>query len=284
MSEDESICTVDNDDSDGGMGEVMIAEGLTLPEMCKIYLKVEANGFADRLLFVELPVLKDSDAQWANYIRSNNYFYPGEVLDAQPVTSTDPPAVEEMYASLDEEICTVNENTGTVTALEVGECVIRMTARADDYLDVIIDRIIPVDAPAEVFQDIVWDAWAALDAEAESDPAVVGAVIPALAVPVAKVADGDADGELDDFGGSPVFEYEAEGDCSISSGREISFTNATECVVTVTVSAGARGQATFSKDFMFTPGLGSFELTWGGYDSGGNSTAFGADTAAFHSG
>ena len=281
MSEDESICTVDNDDSDGGMGEVMIAEGLTPPKICKIHLKVEADGFADRLLFVELLVLKDSDAQWGDYVRSNNYFYPGEVLDAQPVTSTDPLAVEEMYASLDEEICTVNESTGTVTALEVGECVIRMTARADYYLDVIIDRIIPVDAPAEVFQDIVWDAWAALDAEAESDPAVVGAVIPALAVPIAKVADGDADGELDDFGGSPVFEYEAEGDCSISSGREISFTNATECVVTVTVSAGARGQADYSKDFMFTPGLGSFELTWGGYDSGGNSTAFGADTAAF---
>ena len=45
------------------------------------------------------------------------------------------------------------------TAIAVGECVIRLSARAEGYLDVIIDRLIPVDAPSQVILDIAWDAF-----------------------------------------------------------------------------------------------------------------------------
>ena len=50
-SADENVCTV------ASSGEAAILPGVTAPEVCKIYLKVEATGFADRTLFAELPIL-----------------------------------------------------------------------------------------------------------------------------------------------------------------------------------------------------------------------------------
>ena len=72
-------------------GGVIILPGVTAPEVCKIYLKVEAPGFADRTLFAQLPILKENDVAWDHYERVNNYFYPGEVISAGAITYNDPP-------------------------------------------------------------------------------------------------------------------------------------------------------------------------------------------------
>ena len=58
-----------------------ILPGVTAPDVCKIFLKVEASGYADRTLFVELPVLKENDTEWGHYNRVNNYLFPGEMLE-----------------------------------------------------------------------------------------------------------------------------------------------------------------------------------------------------------
>ena len=248
-SVDESICTVDMG------GGVMILPTIAAPEMCKVYLQVEASGFVDRVLFAELAVLKDSDVQWGNYTRINNYFYPGETLEAGPVVSSDPTATKNEYKSLDEAICTVDGNTGAVTAVATGECVIRLSATAENYLDAIIDRTIPVDIQTPVYADIVWDDFDALDAAT----AVVGADISPLTAPVVKDTEGaDAAGA--------VLSYHVTGDCAYdSSSRVISFADVTECVVEVTAVSGGRSEAPLVKEFRFTPGQGSFTLTWTGY-------------------
>ena len=266
FSDNDEICTVDNDDEDGGKGSVSIDASVTPPEVCKIYLLIEAKGFADWVLFVELPILDESDVQWPNYVRSNNYFYPGESLDAEPVNSTATSDLENEYISLSEGVCSVDEN-GTITALAPGECVIRLTVKAQGYLDVVIDRTTPVDALTEKIIDIVWDSFDALDAAT----AVVGADIPALTVPVAKEAGGvDASGA--------TLSYDVSGGCAYdSSTRILSFSDVTECVITVTASSGVRSEADFSKDFAFTPGPALFTLTWAGY-AGGNSAQY--DSAA----
>ena len=266
LSHDPDICGVDDDDSDGGKGAVTIDENASAPEVCKISLHVEAEGFADRLLFVEIPILKANDTQWPDYIRSNNYFYPGEVLDAEPVSSSDPSVTANEYKSLDEEICTVDESTGTVTAVAAGECVIRLIAKAVDYLDVVIDRTIPVNEPMEVIEDITWSAFDGLDG-------IVGAQIPALAPPVAKKSN-DVDYA------AVSFSYEAAGDCSIDNNRVIAFSDATECVITVTASPHERSEAAFSKDFQYTPGVGVLQLAWTGYGSGANAAEYGASAPA----
>ena len=133
-SHDETVCTVDSDDSDGGMGGGVIMEGLNLPATCRIILRVEAEGHADRILFAELPVLKPNDTEWGFYHRPNNYFYPGEKLPAAAVASTEPTATDNHFQSLDESVCTVDSATGEVTALNPGECIVRLTATAWDYL------------------------------------------------------------------------------------------------------------------------------------------------------
>ena len=277
-SHNPDICSVDNDDSDGGKGTVMIDQNVTPPDMCKISIAIEAEGYVDRILFAELPILKESDVEWPHYIRSNNYFYPGETLNAEEMMSSDPAPslVEAEFISLDKDVCTVDEASGELMAVAPGACVVRMTAKVEDYLDVVVEYVIPVDTPTAVFVDITWDAFEDLDIDDVNNPAVVGAVIPALALPVAKVADGDdADEELDDYAGAADFEYEVVGDCALDNNRVISFTDSTECVVTVTAYPDERDEASFSKEFKFTPGMGSFTLVWGGY--GSNNAVYGSD-------
>ena len=248
-SQDSAICLVDDE------GTVSIDENTAAPETCKIVMKVEAEGVADRVFFVELPILKSQVVGWEGYIRSNNYFYPGESLEAEAVTSSISEEVEWQFVSLNDDICTVDDE-GMVEALTPGDCVVRLIARAQDYLDVVIDQVIPVDAPARVFTDIAWDDFKALDGAT----ALVGADIPALTAPVAKNADGDA---------SAALSFAVSGNCDYdSSTRIISFSDATECVITVTASSANRHEASYSKDFSFTPGPGTFVLTWAGYANG----------------
>ena len=276
-SDNEDICTVDDDDSDGGMGMVTIDGSVTPPEVCKIFLLVEAKGFADRVLFVELPILEASDVEWSNYIRNNNYFYPGETLDAGPINSTTPSLnmVESEFLSLNETICTVDEN-GTVTALQVGECVIRLTATAEGFLDVVIDRTIPIDPLETVFVDILWTDFDALDAAT----AVVGADVSAFAAAPIATVDSNNDGVLENASGATL-SYEVTGDCTYDEiTRVISFSGITECVVEVTAFSSERNEASFAKEFRFTPGLASFDLTWTGYGSSGNAAEFGSPAPA----
>ena len=70
-SADDSICTV------AMGGGVMVLPGVTAPEVCKVFLKVEAPGFADRTLFAELPVLKENDVDVGPLPAAQQLFLPG---------------------------------------------------------------------------------------------------------------------------------------------------------------------------------------------------------------
>ena len=253
-SADENICAVDSD-------AVMISPGATAPDTCKIFLTVKASGYADRVLFVELPILQESDAAWADYIRSNNYFYPGETLVAQGVSSGDPAATENSYKSLDESVCTVDSATGEVTALAPGECAIRLSAVAENYLDVIIDKTLPVDALSEGQWSI---AWADFPTEA-----VVGVPTAALAAPQL------VDGEDDPVNASSIAIVVDSDSCTYSAGV-ISFADTKDCALTVTARTTTRKYAPVEQTFRVAPTEGSFALTWTGY-TGGNAATFGSN-------
>ena len=272
-SEDETVCQVDNDDSDGGVGTIMISPGVSPPTTCRIYLLVEAEGFVERVLFVDIPILQESSIQWDNYVRSNNYFYPGERLSAEPVTSSATGTMEKTFVSLDETICTVNEDTGEVTAVAFGECVIRLTVKIEDYLDQVIDRIIPVDALKVMVGTIGWSDFDSLDSTVST--AQVGGTS-TLTDPLIQATE---------FDGTPVPGLTSSikhtsGDCDYSydgSNHNIEFTGVTECVLTVTAtSATGRGFENLVAEFRYTPGLGTFVLNWGGYGSGSNSVEYGS--------
>ena len=251
-SRDEEICTVDNDGADGGMGDVSIGEGLNPPTTCKIILKIEAAGYADRVLFAELPVLKANDTAWADYTPNNELLYPGEMLMAGAVTSADPAAPEMEYASADDSVCTVDRQ-GTITAIADGECNVTLTARAEDYLDKVIEKSLMVTALSQ-FSDIVWNI---------PGTAVVGVDSAAIDAPTVKDADGN---DVTDSDLGLTITHTA-GDCAYDDSTTVlSFTDTTDCVVEV-AAWGVRGYGEYVKEFSVTPDAGDMGLVWNGYAS-----------------
>ena len=254
-SGNEDVCAVENSATGG---DVMILPGVTAPTVCKIYLKIEAEGFAQRLLFVELPVLRPNDVSWGRYRRPRNYFYPGETLVAQATTSTNPATTDNEYTSLDETICTVDKDTGTVTAVAAGECAIRLTARAQGYLDAVIEHAFPVDEVAPFTATIGWRDFEALDAAS-----VLVGTTQVLGGP--EVPNGEA-----------TVEY-VSGGCSYTydgSGHSITFSDGTECVL-MAVASGGRGTQRVTQEFRFTPGIGTFTVAWMGY-ANNNAATYGS--------
>ena len=258
-SEDEDICAIHDAPPHGE--KVVISSGVTAPTTCRIFLTVVAEGYADRVIFVELPILKASDVTWANYSRINNYFYPGEGLVSGAVNSTNPVTTQNSYQSLDESVCTVDGDSGELTAMASGDCVVRLTARASGYLDTVLDKIVPVNALAE-FSDRVWG----IDWVDFPSSATVGVDTAVLALP--QVLDGD---DAVVMGANIAVASESES-CAYNAGV-ISFEDAGECVIAVT--ARVRGHHPERAEFRLTPGRGSFALAWTGY-AGGNTATFGA--------
>ena len=258
VSRDEIVCRVDNDNSDGGIGTVSIGADLNLPVNCKIVLTIAADGFADRVLFAELPVLKANDTGWADYVLNNGVLYGGETVAAGVIASGDINPTTE-FRSLDENICTVDER-GTITAVAPGFCIVRLTSTAEDYLDAIVEKTVIVSDSLE-FSDIVWNFPSA---------AVVGTDSSAIAAPVVTDANG---GTVTDANLSVTI-GQVSGDCSYNQGtRVLSFVDTTECVVSISAS-GIRGYREYVKEFRVTPSAGDMQLTWTGY-AGGDTLFFG---------
>ena len=258
VSSDESICTVDEE------GSISIDASVVAPAQCQIYLRVRAEGYADRILFVDVPVLKESDARWANYVPPENQFFPGESLGAESVVSLDPSTTENEFVSLTTDVCSVDEN-GTLLALKAGECMVKLTARAEGYLDVIVHNSVTVVALSSLVGTIVWSDF--------PTSAVVG-------TPTARLGDPSfVGGDANPVAGVSLSVKHATGSCAWDDNRKIiTFTEINECVLEVT-AIGERGYEKKSTLFRVTTGLGTFTLTWNGY-IGGNRVTYGPTVLA----
>ena len=175
------------------------------------------------------------------------------------MTSGDPVTTENTFESPDESVCTVDSETGEVTAVAPGECSVRLTAGALGYLDVIIDKNLPVDALSEGQWSILWPDF--------PTEAVVGVDTAVLNSP-----------QLWDGGDTPVsganITIATDSDsCAYDSGV-LSFADAGECSLTVTAET-PREYAPVKETFRVIPTEGSFALTWTGY-TGGNAATFGS--------
>ena len=250
-SSDESICSVDNDGSDGGLGTVTIDSSAAASQSCDITLIIVAEGFVDRVFTIPLKIVKDNDTAWEDYTPSHGVFFIGENLNAGAVTSSDPVSPQLDYTSLDESVCTV-DRSGVVTAVATGVCTIRLLSQAEDYRDVVIDKTVHV-LPLSQLSAIEWSSF--------PTTASVGAFTAELANPIIK---GVAGYTVLDSGA--VFLYEnTAGDCFFDSTTKIlSFSEETECVITVTASM-VRGYHDLSQAFRVTPGKGDLGLIWTGY-------------------
>ena len=262
---DTDVCRVNNSMHSETFGTLTIAMAVAAPAVCKISLVVRAEGFVDRVLTARLAVLKPSEVTWATYYRRGNYFYVGETLKAKVPVFVEPARMQSEFVSLDESVCTVDKNTGAVTGVAAGECTVRLLAVQRGYLDSIVEHSFEVSASTPFAADIVWSDFDALDAAT-----VLVGTIQTLTAPTAT-----------DGGGNTVairsIEY-VSGGCQYAlrgSDHNISFEKMDECVLRVTV-VGGRGTTPATQDFRFTPGMGTFTLTWAGY-TGGNALTYGAE-------
>ena len=70
--------------------------------------------------------------------------YLGEAATPSPLTGLDPSDADAAYVSADEAICTVDEDTGAVTAVKAGECRVTLTLSKTGYNDKVIEYVTPV--------------------------------------------------------------------------------------------------------------------------------------------
>ena len=147
------------------------------------------------------------------------------------------------YASTTAGLCSVNPTTGAVTAIDDGNCGIKLTLSRTGYTDKSNDYIIAVSEGT--FTTITW------------------ANFPN------SVTIGSTTGNLGSPASDPVADtYDisiSSGDCSWdNAARTLSFTGGTKCVVQVT--ANKTGYVSYSRNFEVTPGLAGIAVTnWGEY-------------------
>ncbi len=239
---DESICTVDNDENNNGSkGNLSIDNGINnFPSICKIILTIQSEGYVDRVIETEVEVVRENDTNWLGYDTSSN-FYVGEDRIAIGTTGSVSPLTLS-YKSLDESICTVDKNTGVVTAVSARECKIRLEIKSQGFLDLEIERNITI-LNIQQFQSIIWNDFPA--------SAIVGVETGILSSPVSLPA---ADNYIINVSTMEVCSWDY-------TKKVLSFSFTTSCIVTVT--AQKRGYDNFVQSFSVAPSLGTQQgLDW----------------------
>ena len=235
----ESVCAVDNDGSDGTLGDVTILSGVA-PDVCEVLLTISAPDFVDRVIVAEVAVVQANNTAWTGYA-ANPVFYVGEVRSPQAPTSA-PASATLVYRSQNETICTVDGDSGEVTGVAGGDCVIVLNSSQDEYLEVEIESAALAVTPAQSFTSLAWAGF--------PTTGTVGTNINFSSnLPISQPA-------------ADTYEIAiASGDCTWDdSGKILSFQDATAC--TVRVTARKRGYEPQTLDRILTPAVGTFAIRW----------------------
>ena len=157
---DSSLCTVDNDqDDDNGVRGTLTLVG-SAPDVCNVVLTIEAEGYADRIFSYDIELVQDNDSAWTGYgielaaAPFDGTFYIGETLSPDPITGS-LSSPQSTYQSEDESICSVDGDTGDVTGVAEGTCIVNRIVSQSGYLDKRIPTAITVD-PLRTYQGMTW--------------------------------------------------------------------------------------------------------------------------------
>ena len=142
---DTSVCTVDEE------GSVTLLAGAA-PDTCAVSLTISADNFVDRVITAEVEVVRPNGTAWTGYDVSD--LYVGERRLAEPFAGA-PASATLVYRSLDEGVCTVDENSGDVTGVAIGDCVVALNSSRDGFLEVEIEQMLTVAPGGRAFA-IAW--------------------------------------------------------------------------------------------------------------------------------
>ena len=243
---DTSLCTVDNDlDETNGIKGTLTPVNGSAPTVCTVILTIESPQYADRIFIMEFELVEENDSTWTGYAGTlaaapfGGTFYAREKISPDAIGGT-LSGPELSYTSVDESICTVDEDSGEVTGIAHGICIINLLISQNGYLDKRLPAIIPV-TPLRQYQGILWTGFP------DDDSIAVGQTTGSLSAPLPIP---NAVG-IDEH----TVEWKS-GDCTWAGGttRTITPYNTRPCVLSVVIKK--RGYADFSKDFTFMPALG----------------------------
>ena len=242
---DASVCSVDET-----TGEIRASESAAVGDDCVIHAKASAPDYqtSDKIEIDTLEVVAKGTLTIAT-----DPVYSGDLnLRGHPLPVADLPQVNESvevdWSYTATGSCSVDAASGAVTpvsAAEIGDtCQIVATASAPGYENAVTPAV------TLTLKDTFYLAWAAFPTEA-----TVGTDI-SLSSNQPLVVPGVADGAS--------VTITATGNCAYNAtSKVLSFTNATECVVTV--AASKTGYSDIAGSFSLTPFAGTLNPTWNSY-------------------
>ena len=142
-SSDTNVCSVDGP---GNVTQVNIG-------VCRITLAAQRTGYRDKSVSASVVISKGriSNLLWNGYANNNTGVFPNAPALISPTRVPSGTTFE--YTSLTTVICTVDPTTGALTLVNVGSCVVQLTARASGYYDRVEVAVVTV-SPGPI--NFVW--------------------------------------------------------------------------------------------------------------------------------
>ena len=133
-SADKNICKVDN--VTGAVTGVNEGD-------CRITLTLSRTDYNDKIIEYVIPIVPLGNIS----VTAGSYgekIVAGSPSTPSPLTGLDPSDADAVYVSSDENVCTVDRDTGEVTGVYKGDCRITLTLSKAGYNDKVVEYVTPV--------------------------------------------------------------------------------------------------------------------------------------------
>ena len=233
---------------------------------CTARLTVTFPGYREGSVDIDIEIKNPQDTLlWTGYTASDVDF--GSDAPELNAPTGKPSRASFMYSSLTEDVCTVDERSGALTLVGVGDCRIRLISSHDDYGDKLFEHTVRVNPLT--FSTLEWDT---LYGNGPFD--VEGTGYAPDSDNLLNVPEG-VDVTLSDFAS------ETPGICQVDETGSLTFLRDGSCSLRVTASATGYGDPVVSVSVEAAPI--NMNLSWDGYNDSDDRITLGEAAPALES-